>query len=264
MLPRDAEGYVTTGAKWGMVGVAAFLSGGCIAGSILHLSGESDDQRSQERAGCEAPYAYKEGICVLNPYAIETTEAPYAYDDSAPDETTEAPTEEPTEEAEPQAGPTPEETEEAQDPENHISSQVELDDDTCRAWGDISHQPFVYDEKGQPFITIDTRWRDGCSPDLHDGATVYRRANTGSTKIGKLANGSVVRIVGLECAQIPKPMPKEPTTGNNMPSALWLTVKVNGKTGKVTGYDTGYPDQQTLRSSGFTQKYAKPGQGGNC
>lgn len=265
MLPRNAEGYVTTGAKWGMVGIAALFSGGCIAGSILHLNGESNDLQSEGTAGCEAPYIYSEGICVLDPHATETTEAPYVYDSSAPDEATEAPAEEPTqEETVPQEEPTPEETEQAPEPENRIPSRVELDDDTCKAWGDINHQPFVYDENGKPFITIDTRWRDGCNPDSHDGATVYRRANTGSTKIGKLANGSVVRIVGLECAQTPTPIPEEPTTGNEMPSALWLTIEVDGKTGKVTGYDAGYPDQQTLRSSGFTQKYAKPGQGGNC
>jgi hypothetical protein len=51
-----------------------------------------------------------------------------------------------------------------------------------------------------------------------------------------------------------------------MPTALWLNVDINGQRGYISGTTAGYPDQASLRSMGYVQKYLSdsPVKRGNC
>ena len=147
---------------------------------------------------------------------------------------------------------------------------------SCGVWTDMNRQPLVHNSNTIASVVVDTRTRKNgkCEHNgFYDGTPVYNGpstssgakelANTFTTPNDKVINGSVIRVLGLTCNQTQSV--KAPN-GTDMPTALWLKVDVNGQTGYVSGTTVGYPDQQTLRSMGYAEKYmaGSPTQRGNC
>lgn len=243
----------------------------CATGFIVHGFAESSKPDCAVEGTCEQPQW-------ALPQTTDTDENGWG-----------DPTTEPTE----SASPTPSETPASPSPSPSTSTTPKpakhtrthtaggdagtLSAATCGVWGDVNHQPLVYQDGSKAAVVVDTRRRehDACVNDgFYDGSRVYNGPSTGSgakelqttftTTNGKVINGSVVRVLGMACNEVTS---TQAQNGNAMPSALWLKVQVNdSQAGYIPGTAAGYPDQATLRSMGYVQKYlpGSPVQHGNC
>lgn len=254
----------------GSIAVTAFAA----IGSVIYLSNDHDDRNCGvvNKPACEQTF---HTFTPSNPETADTlpTDDPTTETPSSPATTTPTPSASATT-AKPAAHA-------KHMPKTNVPKQmaggnsVTLSDANCGIWSDTNRLPLAIDGSGKASVVVDTRYKQGgaCENDgFYDGATVYTGPSTASkanlsatftTSNGKIINGSIVRVLGITCNQVQTRTPN----GEKQSSALWLKVKANDtQTGYIAGVDAGFPDQATLRSMGYVEKYlsGSPAKSGNC